>query len=238
MANKVFKPSFWYWERLSESGPDRVGTVVVIGWLMSKRRHINPYIRFYQSCGWDCLVCHAHVLNVFFPTRAAALGMNLLNELEKDLHERVRPIVFAVFSGGHKSSFYKIIQILQGKCAEMQFDPGSLDSVRKCSVGVIFDSSPMDFVSVMGIKFVIQQWVAPTSGRSKAVLIWGAHAFGRSLDLLFYSRFQQERFDLWHTMYSLVVTFAFTPKTTKMQSGSCSKEQCLHIVSGCNHQMK
>eukprot|EP00249_Psilotum_nudum_P002175 c15069_g1_i2 orf=623-940(+) len=82
MAPKALRPSFWYWDRLWE-GPTQVGTVVIFGWMMSQPRHVVPYIRFYKSCGWDALVCHPRVLNIFFPRKGIFLALELLDELAK-----------------------------------------------------------------------------------------------------------------------------------------------------------
>ena len=53
----------WYWVRAAgEAG--RAGIVVAVGWMFSKRRHIQNYTRIYADAGCDSLVCHPNVFNL------------------------------------------------------------------------------------------------------------------------------------------------------------------------------
>ncbi|KAE8731339.1 origin recognition complex subunit 2-like [Hibiscus syriacus] len=94
----------FYWGR-----EDRIerrsggGIVVVFAWMSSQEKHLKNYVRLYASLGWDSLVCHSEFLNMFFPEKASALGLDLLKELVQELKMRPCPVVFASFSGGPKA---------------------------------------------------------------------------------------------------------------------------------------
>ena len=50
----------------------------------------------------------------FFPEKATALAVDILNELVEVLKIRPCPLVFASFSGGSKACMLKILQIING----------------------------------------------------------------------------------------------------------------------------
>lgn len=232
MAAQVFKRSFWYWDKTNgdkeeeeEEKPitnkekkqqssrkaklhmvshSRSGVVVLLGWMLSERKHLASFTRLYKSIGWDCLVCHPHVLNLFFPSMATSLALSILLELVKDLERHPCPIVFITFSGGHKACLYKIIQILLGQCREVNEDEGKFKVVAESVAGLIFDSSPMEFESNIGAKVLSQQMLTLKPGRSNAIISHGAHALGRGLDTIFFKQFGLQRVDLWHALYSAV----------------------------------
>eukprot|EP00250_Pteridium_aquilinum_P006165 c16137_g1_i1 orf=688-1866(-) len=217
MAAKLLRRSFWYWDRLQSSadghlGEDeeevassRSGIVVVLGWMLSRRRNLAPYTRLYKSRGWDCLVCHPQVFNLFIPSWATTLALSVLEELAKELQRRPCPVVFAVFSGGHKSCLYKIIQILMGKCSEVSVDEEERFAVVMRSLsGLIFDSSPVDFVTHLGAKFVSHQVLTLQPGRPIGFISWVAYAVGRGVDVVFSRQLGPQRIDLWQALYSSV----------------------------------
>lgn len=217
MASMLLRRSYWYWDRRShgldelenevpqgEPASFRAGVVVVLGWMLSRRRNLTPYTRLYKSRGWDCLVCHPQVFNLFSPSRASTLALSVLEELAKEFERHPCPVVFAVFSGGHKACLYKVIQIMLGTCSEVQVEEGRFAVVRKSFSGLIFDSSPVDFVSHLGAKFVSHQVLAVQPGKPIGIVSWVAYAVGRGIDVIFSGQLGPQRIDLWQALYSSV----------------------------------
>ncbi|KAM7280170.1 hypothetical protein ACFE04_007304 [Oxalis oulophora] len=193
----------YYWgRRESGNGGSREGIVVVFAWMSSQDKHLKNYIQLYSSLGWDSLVCHSQFLNMFFPDRAATLASQLLNELIKDLKIRPSPVVFASFSGGPKACMYKVLQIIEGRC-DAPVDLDGCQLARDCISGHIFDSSPVDFTSDLGTRFVIHPSVLKMSQPPK-VVSWIANRIASSLDALFLSRFESQRAEYWQTLYASV----------------------------------
>lgn len=54
----------WYWVKENGRTGGGQGIVAVIGWILSKPRHLGAFTRLYAASGWDSLVCHPHVLNL------------------------------------------------------------------------------------------------------------------------------------------------------------------------------
>eukprot|EP01018_Ginkgo_biloba_P036663 Gb_23053 [translate_table: standard] len=196
----MWRPGSCYWGRNDE---DSRGIVVELAWMLSRRRNLEPYVRLYQSFRWDSLVCHSHLLNLFFPGQATLLALSVLDELAKEVEKRPRPVIFAAFSGAPKSCLYKVFQILQGKCGGLNFDSGKYELVRKCIAGQIYDSSPVDFISELGANFAVHPTVLNLS-QPPRVLRWGAQATAWALDALFLNRFETQRAEYWQTLYSSV----------------------------------
>lgn len=176
--------------------------MVEFAWMFSKRRHLEPYVHLYRSLGWDSLVCHSHLLNMFFPGQATSLALSVFDELLKEIERRARPIVFAAFSGAPKSCMYKIFQTLQD-CEELKLDSGRCKLFRECISGQIYDSSPIDFISERGTNFVVHPTFLNLTHRPR-VLRWGAWATSWVLDALFLNRFETQRAEYWQTLYSSV----------------------------------
>lgn len=76
--------------------------------------------------------------------------------------------------------------------------------VRECLSGQIYDSSPVDFTSDLGTRFILHPSVLRLSHPPR-FLRWMATAFASSLDALFVNRFEAERAEYWQTLYSSVV---------------------------------
>ncbi|XP_042435574.1 uncharacterized protein LOC122021513 [Zingiber officinale] len=179
-----------------------VGIVVVFAWLSSEERHLKPYVRLYSSYGWRSLICHADFLTLFFPDKAASLADSLLNELLQELKSRPLPIVFSAFSGGPKGCMYKVLQLIDGQCkGQLVLDDYWL--VKDCLCGHIYDSSPVDFTSDLGTRFVLHPSVLKRPHPPR-VVSWMAKALATGLDSLFIRRFEAERADYWQTLYSSV----------------------------------
>ncbi|KAL7245162.1 hypothetical protein ACSBR2_000482 [Camellia fascicularis] len=190
----------YYWGR--REGGKVEGIVVVFAWMSSQERHLNNYVQLYSSLGWNSLVCHSQFLNQFFPDKATALAFQILHELVEELKIRPCPVVFASFSGGPKACMYKVLQIIEGKC-EAQLDPDEYQLVRDCVSGHIYDSSPVDFTSDLGTRFVLHPTVLKMPHPPRLVS-WIANGIASGLDTVCLSRFESQRAEYWQTLYSSV----------------------------------
>ncbi|XP_023772287.1 uncharacterized protein LOC111920956 isoform X1 [Lactuca sativa] len=191
----------FYWGKRKEEERRR-GIVVVFAWMSSEEKNLKKHVDLYSSLGWDSLVCHSQFLNMFFPDKATALALNLLNELIKELKRRPCPLVFASFSGGPLTCMYKALQIIDSK----HDTHGNLDEyevVRNCISGHIYDSCPIDFVSDLATRFVLHPSVLKVS-HPPIIVKWIANGFSSSLDTLFPKRWNSLRADYWQTLYSTI----------------------------------
>ncbi|KAF8377529.1 hypothetical protein HHK36_030911 [Tetracentron sinense] len=190
----------FYWGR-KESGKVE-GIVVVFAWMSSQERHLKNYVQLYSSLGWNSLVCHAEFLNLFFPEKATTLAYGMLNELVEELKIRPCPVVFVAFSGGPKACMYKALQIIDGKC-EGQLSLDEYRLVKDCLSGHIYDSSPVDFTSDLGTRFVLHPTILKMP-RPPRLVSWIANGIASGLDALFLNRFELQRAEYWQTLYSSV----------------------------------
>ncbi|XP_062099510.1 uncharacterized protein LOC133805367 [Humulus lupulus] len=191
----------YYWGR-KEPCEKVEGIVVVFAWMSSHERHLKSYVQLYSSLGWNSLVCHSQFLNMFFPEKATPPAIDVLKELVAELKIKPCPVVFASFSGGPKACMVKVLQIIEGIC-ETQLNLDDYRLVKDCICGYIYDSSPVDFTSDLGTKFILHPTVMKMS-KPPRVVSWLAHGIASSLDALFLSRFEQQRADYWQTLYSTV----------------------------------
>ncbi|CAA7400922.1 unnamed protein product [Spirodela intermedia] len=187
----------FYWARREASAE---GIVVVFAWLSSREKPVRSYVNLYGSLGWNSLVCHCDFLTLFFPEKGTSLALGVLHELAKEVKNRQLPIVFSAFSGGPKGCMYKLFQIIEGKC-EGQLDLGEYDLVRDCACGQIYDSSPVDFTSDLGTRFVLHPSVLRMSEPPR-IVSWMAKMLASGLDTLFLRRFEEQRADYWQTLFS------------------------------------
>ncbi|XP_039127590.1 uncharacterized protein LOC120263691 isoform X2 [Dioscorea cayenensis subsp. rotundata] len=183
----------FYW---ASRGP--AGIVVLFAWLSSQERNLKPYVDLYSSLGWGSLICHVDFLTLFLPEKAASLAHNLLSELVKEVKIKPLPIILASFSGGSKGCMYKVLQLIQGKCVGQPYQ-----ILRDCICGQIYDSSPVDFTSDLGTRFVLHPSVLKMSHPPR-VVSWMAKAIASGLDTLFINRFEAQRVEYWQTLYSSV----------------------------------
>ncbi|XP_068638121.1 uncharacterized protein [Aristolochia californica] len=195
----------FYWGR-KESGGVK-GVVVVFAWLSSDEKHLKRFVDLYASSGWISLICHSEFLNMFFPDKATSIALGLIGELVKELKIKPLPVVFAAFSGGPKACMYKVLQIIEGKCEE-QPDADKYQFVRDCICGYIYDSSPVDFTSDLGTRFVLHSSVLKMN-QPPRIVSWMANAIASGLDSLFINRFEAQRAEYWQTLYSSVNMGAF-----------------------------
>ncbi|KAF7830641.1 DUF829 domain protein [Senna tora] len=191
----------FYWGRKLLVSQKVGGIVVVFAWMSSEEKYLKKYVDLYSSIGWDSLVCHSQFLNMFFPEKATSLAVNILNELVEVLKIRPCPIVFASFSGGAKACMFEVLQIIEGKCEAHKTDDYQL--VRDCISGYIFDSSPVDFTSDLGVRFVLHPTVLKISHPPRFAS-WVANGIASGLDALFLSRFEVQRAEYWQILYSTI----------------------------------
>ncbi|KAI3807224.1 hypothetical protein L1987_23149 [Smallanthus sonchifolius] len=195
----------FYWGKRREEDRTRKsnkGIVVVFAWMSSQDKHVMNYVDLYSSLGWDSLVCHSQFLNLFFPDKAKMLALDILNELLKELKKRPCAVVFASFSGGPKACMYKALQIIDSKY-ESHGNQNEYQLVRDCLSGYIFDSTPADFTSDLGTRFLLDPSILKLSRPPKiATLI--ANGISSSLDALFLSKLESQRAEYWQTLYSTV----------------------------------
>ncbi|KAK2391682.1 alpha/beta-Hydrolases superfamily protein [Trifolium repens] len=207
------------------------GIVVVFAWMSSEEKHLMRYVDLYSSLGWNSLICHSQFLNIFFPDKATILAVDILNELVEVLKIRPCPIVFASFSGGAKACMLKVLQIISGKSETHNMDDYQL--VKDCISGYIYDSSPVDFTSDMGVRFILHPSVSKVSHPPRFAS-WIANGIASGLDSLFLNRFESQRAEYWRTLYS----------TTSMQVPYlifCSENDDLapfEVISNFFHRLK
>ncbi|KAJ6806259.1 uncharacterized protein M6B38_301730 [Iris pallida] len=194
----------FYWGRKESGGGggEAVGIVVIFAWLSSQERNLKAHVDLFGSLGWNSLVCHVDFLTLFFPEKATSLACGVLSELVKEVKVRPLPIVLTSFSGGSKGCLYKVLQLVEGKC-EGQLSQDDYQLVRDCICGQIYDSSPIDFTSEVGTRFVLHPSVLKTT-HTPRVISWMAKGVASGLDTLFINRFEAERADYWQTLYSSV----------------------------------
>ncbi|CAL5204660.1 unnamed protein product [Lathyrus oleraceus] len=220
----------YYWGRKVDFEKAN-GIVVVFAWMSSEEKHLMRYVDLYASFGWNSIICHSQFLNMFFPDKATILAVDILNELVEVLKIRPCPIVFASFSGGAKACMLKVLQIISGKSETHNMDDYQL--VRDSISGYIYDSSPVDFTSDMGIRFILHPSVLKVSHPPKFAS-WIANGIASGLDSLFLNRFESHRAEYWRTLYS----------TTSMQVPYlifCSENDDLapfEVVSNFFHRLK
>lgn len=77
--------------------------------------------------------------------------------------------------------------------------------VRDSISGYIYDSSPVDFTSDMGIRFILHPSVLKVSHPPKFAS-WIANGIASGLDSLFLNRFESHRAEYWRTLYSTTVS--------------------------------
>lgn len=77
-------------------------------------------------------------------------------------------------------------------------------AVRACVTGQIYDSSPADFVSEIGVKFLSSP-VVWKSQKPSIVISLGTKTAASILDPLFSSQFEQQRVEYWLALEQSVV---------------------------------
>ncbi|OQU83838.1 hypothetical protein SORBI_3005G187200 [Sorghum bicolor] len=96
----------------------------------------------------------------------------------------------------------KVLQLIERRC-EGQLSLDEYQLVRDCLCGQIYDSSPVDFVSDLGTRFLLHPSVLKMSEPPR-VLSWMTKGIASGLDILFIDKFEEQRKDYWETLYSSV----------------------------------
>jgi len=96
---------------------------------------------------------------------------------------------------------------------------GKYGPVKACVRGQIHDSSPIDFVKDLGVRFATFS-VSQRLGRSVYGLSSMSHAVANTLDALFWRKFELHRKDYW-----------FALKESSVSSLYCFLDECLLSVS-------
>jgi len=120
----------------------------------------------------------------------------------QELKIRSVPVVFASFSGGPKGCTYKVLQLIERRCTG-QLSTDEYQLVRDCLCGQMYDSTPVDFVSDLGTRFLLDPSVLKMSEPPR-VLSWMAKGVASGLDALFIKKIEEQRKDYWETLYSSV----------------------------------
>ncbi|KAJ0011227.1 hypothetical protein Pint_34431 [Pistacia integerrima] len=188
---------FW-----SRRDPAFRGIVVFFAWVSVHDNQLRSFVDLYSSLGWNSLVSHAHFLDAFYPERATSIAFVLVNELVEELKIKPCPVVFVAFSGGPKACMYKAFQIILETCdGHLTADESGL--VRHCLAGHIYDSGPIDFTSDFCARFGLHPTIQKIPGPLK-IVSWVAKGVASGLDGLCLTRFESQRSEYWHTLYSSV----------------------------------
>ncbi|KAB2047634.1 hypothetical protein ES319_A13G061200v1 [Gossypium barbadense] len=97
---------------------------------------------------------------------------------------------------------YKVLQMIVGSC-EVEVNPDDLQLVKECFSGHIFYSSPVDFTSDLGARFVVHPTVLRMSHPPR-IASWIANGIASGLDALFLSRFESHHAEYWQTLYASI----------------------------------
>jgi hypothetical protein len=158
----------WY-KRAAASRP----FVVLTGWAWAKPHQVQKHVELYDSVGWDTLAFYPSVISLWLPNLATSNAELLLTTIANDLATHGdRPFVFANFSGAPKvtpenwvfarhdglmiggdhhlalqTCYYKLLSIVMGHVVTKKLSADQLSKVKRCAVGQLYDSSPVDFTS-------------------------------------------------------------------------------------------
>lgn len=78
--------------------------------------------------------------------------------------------------------------------------------IRTCVSGHIYDSSPVELISDLGVRFAIHPTILKMPGSSQ-LISWLAKGVSSGLDALYLTRFDSQRDEYWRTLCSSVVSF-------------------------------
>uniref|UniRef100_A0A453KGT5 Peptidase S9 prolyl oligopeptidase catalytic domain-containing protein n=1 Tax=Aegilops tauschii subsp. strangulata TaxID=200361 RepID=A0A453KGT5_AEGTS len=96
----------------------------------------------------------------------------------------------------------RVLTLIERRCkGQLSLDDYQL--VRDCICGQIYDSSPVDFVSDLGTRFLLHPSVLKMPEPPR-VLSWMTRGIASGLDTLFTGKFEAQRKEYWETLYSSV----------------------------------
>ncbi|XP_041365389.1 transmembrane protein 53-A-like [Gigantopelta aegis] len=112
--------------------------VLLFGWMLAKKRHLDKYGNLYISKGFDVLSISVHPTQVLRPTSAQRVVTNVL-DLVKDGSLERKPLLVHGFSVGGYVYGEMLIKLQQ--------EADKYGTIRDRLVGQVFDS-PVDFEGV------------------------------------------------------------------------------------------
>lgn len=138
------------------------------------------------------LVFIYQIFNIFcrwFPAKAKQFSTTLLQTIQAQYGQH--QLLFELFSGATKNCFYQLLQLL----ATPEYS-----NVKQRVRGVLYDSSPVDFVSDLGYHAIVN-----ATGLKNCFFRYCLRGVQRTLDFFFKRIFEQDREVYWKTLLDLTV---------------------------------
>ncbi|KAL3842141.1 hypothetical protein ACJMK2_020187 [Sinanodonta woodiana] len=110
--------------------------MLLFGWMLAKRKHLNKYGNMYISKGFDVITIQVKPYQILIPTQIQKVIQNVLDLLEQDPKTPRRSVMVHGFSVGA----YVYGEML----VKLKNDPDRYDAIQRGLRGQIFDS-PVDF---------------------------------------------------------------------------------------------
>ncbi|KAK3586298.1 hypothetical protein CHS0354_002799 [Potamilus streckersoni] len=110
--------------------------MLLFGWMLAKRKHLNKYGNMYISKGFDVITIQVKPYQILIPTQIQKVIQNVLDLLEQDSKTPRRSIMVHGFSVGG----YVYGEML----VKLKNESDRYDAIQKGLRGQIFDS-PVDF---------------------------------------------------------------------------------------------
>ncbi|KAK3586297.1 hypothetical protein CHS0354_002798 [Potamilus streckersoni] len=106
--------------------------LLLFGWMLAKKRHLNKYGNMYLSKGFDVMTIQVKPYQILIPTKIQKVVQNVLDHLEQDPKTPRRPImVHGLSVGGY---------VYGEMLVKLKNAPDRYDAIRKGLRGQIFDS--------------------------------------------------------------------------------------------------
>ena len=166
--------------------------VVLLSWMGATQRTVAKFSDAWRAVGAaPRLAVFPAMAAMWFEDMASALARQVLRLLLDDLRRGndALPVVLACYSGSAKACLSEMALLLQR-------DP-EFASLRSRVAGVCYDSSPVDYTSRHGVRFITEQGTA--SGIPEVVR-WAALGATPALDLVFASTFARQRRRFWRAL--------------------------------------
>lgn len=186
---------------------------LLLTWMSAAPRTVAQHAQLYRRLGFGVATKELAPAAVWVGPLAERNARVLLRELAAHLRVTPRPLVVVCFCGAAKGCYAPLLRLMA--------TPGDADgaAVLACLACQIFDSSPVDFVSSVGVRLVTgdrggRPTQPPLGGLGGAA--WGAAAalaaavsrtaagaLAAALDFVAYERFERERAEMWSTFARL-----------------------------------